>query len=95
MFGIDLKQIATRKTRSVEYGARSASAQMDCTAVQVIWHPAYRSASVHRVGVLLLMVIFTVGMTHISDEESTEPKVPYYLGIALGVGAWLLVSFIL
>jgi hypothetical protein len=45
--------------------------------------------------VLLLMVIFTVGMIHISNEESTEPKGRYYLGIAAAVGAWIIVSFVI
>jgi hypothetical protein len=39
------------------------------------------------------MVILTVGMIHISNEESTEPKGRYYLGIAAGLGAWIVVSF--
>jgi hypothetical protein len=44
--------------------------------------------------VLLLMSIFTVGMIHISNEESTEPKGRYYLGIAAAIGAWIVVSFV-
>jgi hypothetical protein len=44
--------------------------------------------------VLLLMVIFTVGMIHISDDETTEPKARYYLGIVAAVGAWIVVSFV-
>ncbi len=45
--------------------------------------------------VLLLMVISTVGMIHISNEERTEPKGRYYLGIAASVGAWIVVSFVI
>jgi hypothetical protein len=40
------------------------------------------------------MSIFTVGMIHISNEESTEPKGRYYLGIAAAIGAWIVVSFV-
>lgn len=45
--------------------------------------------------VLLLMVIFTVGMMHVSDEESTQPSGGYYVGIAAAVGAWIVVSFVI
>lgn len=47
------------------------------------------------VEVLLLMIIFTVGMMHVSDEESTQSSGGYYLGIAAAVGAWIVVSFVI
>ncbi|HEY0795187.1 MAG TPA: hypothetical protein VGD64_05355 [Acidisarcina sp.] len=49
--------------------------------------------AVIAVEVLLLMVIFTVGMMHVSDEESTSSSGRYYLGIVTAVGAWIVVSF--
>ncbi len=45
--------------------------------------------------VLLLMVIFTIGMIHISDRESSEPKARYYSGITAAVVAWIAVSFVI
>lgn len=44
---------------------------------------------------LLVMVILTVGMTHIANEESNGPVARYYLGIAAAVGTWAVVSFLI
>ena len=44
---------------------------------------------------LLLMVVWTMGMIHICNRESLEPKTRYYLGIAAAVGAWILASFVI
>ncbi len=43
---------------------------------------------------VILMVIFTMGMTHISNQESSEPKGRYYIGIAVVVVAWVVAAFI-
>jgi hypothetical protein len=44
--------------------------------------------------VLLVMVVLTVGMSHICNRESSEAKARYYLGILAVVVAWIVVSFV-
>jgi hypothetical protein len=41
------------------------------------------------------MVVFTIGMIHVGNDESLEPRGRYYLGIAAAVGAWIVVSFVI
>ncbi|WP_334239947.1 hypothetical protein [Terriglobus sp. ADX1] len=43
---------------------------------------------------LVLMVIFTILMTRVSDEESSAPKGRYYLGFAVALVAWLVADFV-
>jgi len=40
------------------------------------------------------MVVFALGMAHLSNEEGSESKGRYYFGIAVTVAAWIVVAFV-